>query len=324
MGARTAARAARAVALNQLTRRPLLLVASLMVTRRCNLRCDYCARNRYRNPELTTDQWRSLMDEMAQLGCLQVSLTGGEPLLRKDIAELMRHARGLGFKVKLNTNGLLVPRHQDAVALADSVTLRLDGPEGPHDLSRGQGSYRKVMSAARTLRGMGKPTRFYTVLSSANLAHLGELLDDAQSLDCTVFFQPGTATALGEDATPNPLAPSAEDYRAALDQLIAWKRAGRPIGNSVSALGYLRNWPDDVPQRCAWGLFCRIEEDGNLRTCGRDTQTERVDVAALGLREALRRRPQPECASCWTAARVELHLIAQGEPSALLNYARGG
>jgi len=324
MRPRSILRASRAVANRRLKGLPTLFVASLMVTRRCNLRCDYCARNEFRNPELTTAQWKSLMDEMALLGCLQVSLTGGEPLIRKDIGELLAHGKSRGFKVKLNTNGLLVPRHMDAVLLADSVTLSLDGPQAPHDMSRGAGSYEKVMAAARQLRERGMPTRFYTVLSSANLAHLDELLRDAEALDSQVFFQPGTATALGQDDTPNPLAPAADDYHAAIDQLIAWKKAGRPIGNSTGALSYLRRWPDEAWQECSWGLFCRVEEDGQLRTCGRDTQTERINAAELGLVEALRRRPAPECASCWTAARVELHLIAQGEPSAILNYARGG
>lgn len=314
-------RASRAYARRRVTGRPVLFVASLMVTRICNLRCDYCSRNELRNPELSTDQWRGLMDEMAELGCMQVSFTGGEPLIRKDLAELLEHSRRLGFKTKLNTNGLLVPRYMDTVRLADAVTLSVDGPEGPHERSRGEGSYRKVMAAARQLTEIGMPTRFYTVLSRANLDHLDELLRDAETLGAQVFFQPGTARMLGSDA-PNPMAPTAGDYRAALDRLIAWKRGGRPIGNSVAALRYLRQWPDEAPQRCAWGLFCRIEEDGNLRTCGRDTQTERINAAELGLVEALRQRPAPECASCWTAARVELHLMARGEPSAILNYAR--
>ena len=322
MRPRTAARATRSFARYQLGAVRNVVAASLMVTRRCTLRCGYCSRHTPINPELETGQWLRLIDELAAHGCAQVSFTGGEPLLRDDIGALLQRARDRHMKVKLNTNGMLVHRHLDVVRLADAVTLSVDGPRDVHDDSRGRGSFDHAMTAARDIQALGIPTRFYTVLSKDNLHRLGELLDVAEGMGAAVFFQPGTATTLGGGNTPNPLAPTADAYRATIDQLLEWKGRGRAIGNSRAALRYLRQWPDVAPPRCAWRSFVRIEEDGNLRTCGRDTQTERIDAAGLGLAAALQARPAPACTSCWTAARVELHLVANGEPSAILELLR--
>lgn len=318
MRPRTAMRAARSFARFHLGAVDNVVAASLMVTRRCTLRCGYCSRHTPRNPELRTEQWLTLLDELADHGCALTSFTGGEPLLRDDLGDLLERARRRSMKVKLNTNGMLVEQNLPVVELCDAVTISVDGPRDVHDHSRGRGSYGHALGAARRLRELGKPIRFYTVLSKDNLDRLGELIDDAEALGASVFFQPGTGTTLGDENLPNPLAPSTDHYRATIDQLLGWKRAGRAIGNSRAALRYLRQWPDTAPPQCAWRAFLRVEEDGNLRTCGRDTQSERIDVAALGLATALARRPAPRCASCWTAARVELHLVAQGEPSALL------
>lgn len=322
MRPRTTLRAARTFARFKLGARRNLLAASLMVTRRCTLRCGYCSRHTPLNPELETGQWLTLLDELARLGCAQVSFTGGEPLLRDDLDQLLRRGRDRHMKVSLNTNGMLVQRKLDVVRLADAVTLSMDGPRQAHDDSRGKGSFGHAIGAARAVIGAGIPTRFYTVLTRQNLPHLGELLDVAEDIGAPVFFQPGTATILGSDR-PNPQAPSVEDYRATIDQLLAWKAAGRPVANSRAALRYLRQWPDDAAPRCAWRAFIRVEEDGNLRTCGRDTQAERIDVSTLGLAAALDQRPAPACASCWTAARVELHKVAQGEPTAIWDLLQG-
>ncbi len=317
MQPRTAIRAARAFGRYQLGAVHNVLAASLMVTRRCTLRCGYCSRHTPINPELGTTQWLRLIDELAAHGCAQLSLTGGEPLLRDDLGALMRRARARHIKVKLNTNGMLVPRKLDVVAMADGVTLSIDGPRDVHDASRGRGSYDHVLKAADAVQRLGIPLRFYTVLSRDNLPRLGELVDLAASYDGTVFFQPGTATILGADDQPNPMAPDVDAYRQTIDRLIEWRGQGRPVGNSRSALRYLRQWPDLAPPSCSWRAFVRVEEDGQLRTCGRDTQHERINVAELGLARALSQRPAPTCTSCWTAARVELHLIASGDLAAL-------
>src|SRR6478752_6152737 len=87
---------------------PLLLIAEL--TYRCPLHCPYCSNplsigsGRYRE-ELTTSEWSRVFDEAADLGVLQLALTGGEPLVRKDAEELARASATAGLYSTLVTAG---------------------------------------------------------------------------------------------------------------------------------------------------------------------------------------------------------------------------
>jgi len=94
--------------------RPLLEQLDVELTERCNNDCIHCCINRPANDavaradEMTTEQIRDLLRQAADLGCLQVRFTGGEPLLRPDFQELYIYARRLGLKVLLFTNACLI------------------------------------------------------------------------------------------------------------------------------------------------------------------------------------------------------------------------
>src|SRR4051812_14840346 len=91
--------------------RPFTLIAEL--TYRCPLHCPYCS-----NPldharalsELTTEQWCRVFGEAEELGVVQLHLTGGEPLARKDLADLVRRARELDLYTNLITSGVPLSR----------------------------------------------------------------------------------------------------------------------------------------------------------------------------------------------------------------------
>jgi radical SAM protein with 4Fe4S-binding SPASM domain len=86
------------------------LYAMVELTWRCNFRCVHCYQEglRDRHVELSTPEWKTLLDELAELGCVFLTLTGGETLARKDFAEIYRHAVTRGFMVTVFTNGSLV------------------------------------------------------------------------------------------------------------------------------------------------------------------------------------------------------------------------
>src|SRR4051794_780015 len=84
--------------------RPLCLLAEL--TYRCPLKCPYCSNplelSRYRE-ELTTAEWQRVLGEAAALGVVQAHFSGGEPLVRTDLTDLVRHARDAGLYTHLST-----------------------------------------------------------------------------------------------------------------------------------------------------------------------------------------------------------------------------
>src|SRR5689334_10775677 len=102
---------------------PLALIAEL--THRCPLHCVYCSNPlelQSRSNELSTETWSHVFQEAAQLGVLQADFTGGEPLARTDIIDLMRAARVAGLYINLITSGLPL----DEAKLAALVAAGLD------------------------------------------------------------------------------------------------------------------------------------------------------------------------------------------------------
>src|SRR6266571_8109774 len=90
---------------------PMALLAE--VTHRCPLQCPYCS-----NPleldrasgELTTEEWKRVLSELAEIGVLQIHFSGGEPTARKDLVELVRHASEVGLYTNLITSAVLLTR----------------------------------------------------------------------------------------------------------------------------------------------------------------------------------------------------------------------
>jgi hypothetical protein len=88
----------------------------------------------YRNVE-----WRSVIDQLAQLGCRRVGILGGEPLLRSDVGALFDHVRARGMACVLTSNGLMVPRRIEKLRGLNTLVLSLDAPGPADDAQRGAG-----------------------------------------------------------------------------------------------------------------------------------------------------------------------------------------
>src|SRR5687768_15635191 len=113
--------------------RPMSLLAEL--TYRCVLQCPYCsnplryAESRYRK-ELETGEWQRVLGEAAELGVLQLALSGGEPTLRRDLLEIVRRSAELGLYSTLVTAGTLLPDEKLVAyktAGLDHVQISLQG-----------------------------------------------------------------------------------------------------------------------------------------------------------------------------------------------------
>lgn len=102
------------------------------ITERCNLACPHCysAAKKTADDELTTDECKAVIDQLANMRIGAIGWTGGEPLLRKDLEELMRYAAGLGLESGITTNGIpLTRRRVESIAAVGVKTLQisLDG-----------------------------------------------------------------------------------------------------------------------------------------------------------------------------------------------------
>src|SRR5262245_24343151 len=161
--------------------KPLSLLAE--VTYRCPLQCPYCSNplelSRFRQ-ELDTATWQRVLGEAAALGVVQVHFSGGEPLVRRDLPDLIGEARRLNLYTHLSTGGTLADEktlERLKAAGLDSVQISLqDSRPAQNDWLAGVPSFEKKASAVAAARGLGFPVTLNVVLHRHNLDHLGEII----------------------------------------------------------------------------------------------------------------------------------------------------
>jgi pyrroloquinoline quinone biosynthesis protein E len=160
---------------------PLALIAEL--THRCPLHCVYCSNPLEldaRTNELSTEAWRNVFVQAAKLGVLQVDFTGGEPLARPDILELVTAARAAGLYVNLITSGLPLdePRLEKLIAAGlDHFQLSFQGarPESTSEIS-GTTTHAQKLRVLEWLRGHRVAVTLNFVIHRRNMDQLPEMI----------------------------------------------------------------------------------------------------------------------------------------------------
>jgi radical SAM protein with 4Fe4S-binding SPASM domain len=188
------------------------LTAMVELTYRCNQDCVHCYCQHLQDTggraELRTDEWKRVLDELADLGTLHLAITGGEPLVRSDLWEITQHAKARHFSLTLFTNGTLLTvdaadRLRELRPTAIEMSL-LGATERTHDrLTRTAGSWRALMRAADLLGERGLPFVFKTTLMRGNLHEQRELERVATAHGCRVHRW-GTDISARNDGDPEP------------------------------------------------------------------------------------------------------------------------
>src|SRR6185369_17111002 len=197
--------------------------ATFAVTNRCNLRCGYCNCPFIDPTNLPLDRIAVLFDRLQTMGVRRLGLAGGEPMMRKDIAEIIALAKRRGFWVSVNSNLTLYDRHPEWLEDADLVYTSLDGDEAAHVAARGEGSHAGVMAAITDLVRRGKPVIAICVVTEHSLGQADALLRQAEAMGFRVHFQPQcTDTDIVRGHVPESVAN--EQFRAFWRDLLAEKR----------------------------------------------------------------------------------------------------
>ena len=246
------------------------IIASWAITYRCNQQCPYCAYPAVCSNEVSTGEAKLLVDTLFSLGLQRLNFTGGEPLLRDDIGELVGYSKSKGIFTCINSNGSLVPRYKDKIQDVDLLNLSLEGDEDVHDRIRGHGSYVKVIDAVKTARTAGLKLRITTTLNKFNVEDLKSILLIGQNYGLKIIFQMLDVNKLGSRQS-NPLVPSKEQLECALAALIAYKGSSPfkdIIGNSLSGLKYLLRRNTMSFLKCASGkVTFRVTPEGKMFPC---------------------------------------------------------
>lgn len=168
--------------------RPVSLLAEL--THRCPLQCPYCSNPldlERANVELDTASWQRVIDEASGLGVLQTHFSGGEPTLRRDLEELIRHAAARGQYTNLITAGVLLDEARiEALAEAGLDHLQLSLQDTRADNADRIGGYKnghkKKLRVAALVTAAGLPLTINWVVHRQNVEHLEEMIELAVEL----------------------------------------------------------------------------------------------------------------------------------------------
>jgi PqqA peptide cyclase len=169
---------------------PLALIAEL--THRCPLHCVYCSNPlelTARNLELSTETWSSVFQQAAQLGVLQADFTGGEPLARPDIPDLIKSARTAGLYVNLITSGLPLDEQkltQLVEAGLDHIQLSFQGADAAiaEEIS-GTKSHAQKLRVLEWLKKVRVAVTLNFVIHRRNIDQIDEMLKIAESSSAT-------------------------------------------------------------------------------------------------------------------------------------------
>ena len=251
---------------------PFGLLAEL--TYRCPLACAYCS-----NPlnmadytdELTTDEWRRVLAEARDLGVLQCHLSGGEPLLRRDLVALVATAHDLGLYTNLVTSALGFSRaraEELRAAGLDHVQVSIQADEpAVSDRIAGTPSFRRKIEAMALVRELGWPLTVNVVLHRQNIDRVADVLALAEEVGADRVELANTQYYGWAWRNRDALLPS----RAQLDAAEVVVRAARErLRDRMDVLYVLPDYYSRYPKPCGGGWAARqltVTPNGDVLPC---------------------------------------------------------
>ena len=212
------------------------------VTRRCNLKCVHCysgSEDRNYGGELTLDEGKALIEDLAQLGAPVILFSGGEPLVRRDLLELIEHAVQQGRRAVLSTNGTLITKSvaERLKGLGLSyVGISLDGLEQVHDAFRGvPGTFTRVMTAIEHCQEAGLKVGLRFTINRRNYEEIPGVFDLVQEREIPrICFYHLVYAGRGTDLVEEDL--DRTQTRAVVDLILDRTRALHDRGLHVEVL----------------------------------------------------------------------------------------
>lgn len=221
-------------------------IAIWEVTQACDLACVHCRASAQpdRDPmELSTAEGKDLIDQIAALKVPVFVLTGGDPIKRQDLFELIGHARSAGVRVSLTPSATPLLTRDIVVRLKDAGLARLavsmDGASAEtHDAFRGMtGSFARTLDAVRWANEIGLPAQINTTFSRRNIAEIDEIVALIERLRITlwsVFFLVPTGRGKLNDLL------SAEEFESVFEKLYCLSRTASFDIKTTEAQHYRR------------------------------------------------------------------------------------
>lgn len=255
---------------------PLWLLAEL--TYRCPLQCPYCS-----NPldfakqekELTTAQWIKVFEEAREMGAVQIGFSGGEPLVRKDLPELIRAARDLGFYTNLITSGIgLTEKKIDTFAQAGldhiQISFQASDEELNAALAGNAKAFQQKLAMAKAVKAHGYPMVLNFVLHRHNIDQIDKIIDLSIELDAD-DVELATCQFYGwAQLNREGLLPTREQIARAEDVVHQYREKMAGTGNLANLLFVTPDYYEERPKGCmgGWGaIFLSVTPEGMALPC---------------------------------------------------------
>jgi len=249
------------------------------ITSRCNLRCVHCFANRggQEKADLPLKDIDSILNQLEQMGVLEVRITGGEPLLHQEIAKILQLLGQKRFRKVLLTNGTLFSKEFVLLLKASGIspTVSLDDSEpGEHDLFRGvKGAHERTIEGLKLLQNHGIQYGINCCLNQKNLGRYKDLIDFSAKYGASriaiLDLKPG-----GQMRNNPQWVPSDKDYQALLRGLLIARAKNKNIDVSLDTFMHCYPMQESVRLAKKGVISCRagisrlsIGSDGIVYPC---------------------------------------------------------
>lgn len=252
--------------------KPLWLLAEL--TYRCPLQCPYCSNPldiaRYSN-ELSTDDWLRVLRQAREMGAMQLGLSGGEPLVRKDLEEIVGEARTLGYYSNLITSGVGMDEARVARLKERGLDhIQISFQASDEDLNNflgGTQSFQHKVEMARAVKSQGYPMVLNIVLHRQNIEQIEDIIRMTIELKADFVELASTQYYGWSKLNLDALLPTRDQLRRA--EQIAVDYQAR-MKDQMKIIYVVPDYFESTPKACmnGWGsIFLTIAPDGSALPC---------------------------------------------------------
>jgi radical SAM family uncharacterized protein len=290
------------------------------LTYNCNLRCKMCPFWRRPSPDPSLEQEKKVLKEIYRSGAVGVAFEGGEPLLRRDLVDILAFSRSLPLHTSLITNGTLLESRINEIApyINGVVYVSLDGLEKTHDAIRGvDGSFRKAIRGINAAKEKVAVTINTTVMAE-NIDEIESLVRLAKKLGIKI-----SVAVAHEYCNANTSSPASNKIPKIARKLMQMKREGFPIVNSI---GYFRVMAKEKNWHCKPWTMINIDPHGKvvLPCYVHNDYASSVSVFEGGIKGAVSDfdwKKIKNCQKCSLHCYVEPSLVLSKDISAYMHWA---
>ena len=319
---------------------------SIVVTYKCNLRCPMCylwkgpgEYDKQNKKELSTEEMKSVIDDFADIGTAGIGFTGGEPMLRSDMIELVQYTNKKGMVTHMSSNGWLVATESIARKIVESgldgIGFSVDGAfASTHDEIRGKGSYERVLKAidnvVRFRKELKKSIKIVVVCVVSNY-NVDEIIDlvtilKGHGVDHISFipFHDMGLLSFGKENSQDfkVIQEKIERLNKAVDELINIKEKTKDIENSLAYLKLFKRAfsGEKLPISCyaGYATLC-IGAYGDIYPCFPRMEVEinkgpnirEVTIKEYWYSEKIRKERDniEKCRECYWNNQTEINLL---------------